>query len=306
MKLNKVMIETFEKVAHGTITIENLAKALRKSVNRMAEIIGDLEKEGFVTKHLNYTVRGSRKVIEPASTLHAIRLKELMFEYSGIKFEEILSDSKLLFLAAISEDWMTMKIASALSRVSKYMIDRYRAMLKNRGVIMQQSNLYKINEKAWPLIKEFLIAYKSYSNIRGQVRWKYQNETLFEVTNEELVQGSVTGLYSYKDYGVRVGVISALCHLPKKELSKEEIFIHSLFQVDDPRTLHLALTFYLKNELNYKRMLPLAMRYGKYTMFENLVKLLKTKEEIVEIDGLPAFERKDFIRIARMYGVKDV
>ena len=306
MKLNRVMVEAFKKVAHGTTTIENLAKDLGKSVNRITEVIGDLEKEGLVTKHLNYTIRGSRKLIEPANTLHAIKLKELMFEYQSIKFEEILSDSKLLFLTAVSEDWMDMKRASALSGVSKYMIDRYRAKLKNRGAIMQQNNLYKINEKAWPLLKEFLIAYKNYSNIRGQVRWKYQNEILFEVTNEELVQGSVTGLYSYRDYGVRVGVISALCYLPKKELSKEEIFVHSLFQVDDPRTLHLALTFYVKNKLKYKKVLPIAMRYGKYTMFDNLFKLLKTKEEIVELDGLPAFERKDFIRIARMYGVENV
>jgi hypothetical protein len=34
--------------------------------------------------------------------------------------------------------------------------------------------------------------------------------------------------------------------------------------------------------------------------------LLKTKEERVRLDGMPAFERKDFIRIAEMYGVENV
>ena len=48
------------------------------------------------------------------------------------------------------------------------------------------------------------------------------------------------------------------------------------------------------------------MRYGKYTMFENLIKLLNLKEDRVKLEGLPDFDRKDFIRIANMYGVRNV
>ena len=126
------------------------------------------------------------------------------------------------------------------------------------------------------------------------------------MNDEQLIQGSITGLHAYRNYGVLVRTISALCFLPEKKLSKEEIFVHSLFEVDDPRTLHLALTFYLKNKLTYKKVLSLTMRYGKYTMFENFVKLLKTKEDKIKLEALPAFDRKDFKRIANMYGVKNV
>ena len=300
------MIHVFTEITHGINTIEGLALAINKSVNRTVEIIRDLENEGFVIKNVNYSIKGSRKIIELANTSHSAKLKGLIFEYPRIKFEDILSDSKLLFLAALSEDWMTTDIATDLSAVSKYMVDRYRKRLKNRGVIVQKNGLYKLNEKAWPLLKELLIAYKNYSNIKGNVKWKYNEETIFEVNEEKLIQGSVTGLYAYKDYGVKVIVISSLCYLPEKKLSKEEVFVHSLFQVYDPRTLHLALTFYLKNKLNYKKVLPLAMRYGKYTMFENLIKLLNLKEDRVKLEGLPDFDRKDFIRIANMYGVRNV
>jgi len=41
-------------------------------------------------------------------------------------------------------------------------------------------------------------------------------------------------------------------------------------------------------------------------MFENFVKILKTKEEKVKLEGFPTFDRKDFIRIANMYGVENV
>jgi len=306
MRLSKQMIEIFPKIAAGNNTIEGLAKSQNKSVNWITEVVQELENEGFVIKRRSYKIKGSRILIELASTNHALKLKELIFQYQTIEFKEILSNSKVLFLAALSEDWTNMKIATELSNISKYAVERYRPMMKNRGIITERNNLYKINEKAWPVLRDFLIAYKNYSTILGQVKWKYNEESLFQVNSEKLIQDNTTGFYEYKNYGVSIGVISALCIQPKKNLSKEEIFVHSLFEVDDPRTLHLALTFYLKNNLSYEKVIPIAMKYGKYSMFENFVKLLKTKEEKVKFDYLPTYDRKDFMRIANMYGVKNV
>lgn len=306
MKLNRAMIITFREVIHGKNSMKKLAATLNKSNNRISGIIRDLEKEGFIIKRFNYTMNRSRKIIEVANTQHALKIKELIFQYPTIKFENILSDSKLLFLAALSEDWITIEIASELSKISKYMIDRYKPMLKNRGIIIKKNNLYKINEKSWPTLKEFLIAYKNYFIINGNLKWKYQNEILFEVDSEDLIQGTITGFARYKDYNLKVNVISVLCKLPQAKLSKEEIFAHSLFEVNDSRTLHLALTFYLKNKLIYKKILQISMRYGKYTMFENMIKILKSKAEKIQLELLPIFDRNDFKRIASIYGVKNV
>lgn len=306
MRLSKPMIKIFTQIAKGSKTIESLAIAQKKSVNRIVEVLQDLDNEGFIIKKRNYTIKGSRILVEVAHTSHALKLKELLFEYSGISFEDIISEGRLLFLAAISEDWMSTKIATQLSGISKYAIERYCPELKNRGIIEKDKNLYRINEKAWPFLKEFLIDYKKYSSIEGQVKWKFDKEALFEVNDEKLIQNNVTGLYAYQNYGVKVGVISALCFMPQRKLSKEEVFVHSLFEVDDPRTLHLAITFYIKNKLNYKKVLPIAMKYGKYTMFNNFIKILKTKEENAKFGNLPKFDRKDFIRIANMYGVNNV
>jgi len=156
------------------------------------------------------------------------------------------------------------------------------------------------------ILKEFLIAYRNYSHINGVVKWKYNEETIFELDNEKLIENNATGFYTYQNYGVKVGVISALCTLPKRKISKEEVFVHSLFEVNDPRTLYLAFTFYLKNKLNYKKVLPTAMKYGKYTMFENMASLLKSKNNKVKLETLPEFERNEFRRIASLYGVKNV
>jgi len=303
MRLSRPMIEIFARIARGNSTIESLAKAQNKSINWTGEVIQELEKEGFVIKNKSFKLKGSRIAVEISNTNHATKLKELIFKDSAIKFEDILSDSKLLFLASLSEDWIDMKTLTNLSQISKYMIDRYRPMMKNRGIIIQKKRLYKINENAWPSLREFLIAYKNNSLINGVVKWKYQNEILFEVDRDNLVSGSITG---FAKYNIKINFISVLCRVPDKKLSKEEIFVHSLFEVNDPRTLHLALTFYLKDKLNYKKVLPIAMKYGKYTMFENMMILLKSKENKIKLEKLPTFERTDFRRIARMYGVKNV
>ncbi len=306
MRLSKTMIQVFHAVVHNKNTLEKIALHINKSLKQSSAVVNDLEKEGFLVKKKNYTIRGGRILIEIAPTSHATKLKELIFEYQYLKFEDILADSKLLFLAALSEDWMTLKAAAKLSKISKYTIDRYKRSLQNRGIIIRKKTLYIINRRMWPLLREFLLEYKNYSSIKGNVKWKYQDEILFEVDSEELIQGSLTGLARYKDYGVFVRIISALCKLLASKISKEEIFVHSLFEVDDPRTLHLALTFYLKNKLKYEKILPIAMKYGKYTMLENFVKLLKTKDDKVKLETLPTFDRKDFKRIAHMYGVKNV
>jgi len=297
------MIELFVQIMNGTNTLESLAKKQNKSSNRVSEIIQDLEKEGFVIKNKSFKMKGSRLSIGVANTNHAIKLKELVFKYPAINFQEIISDSKLLFLASLSEDWKDMKTVRDLTNISKHTIDRYRPLMKNRGILIKNKKLYKINENAWSLLKEFLIAYRKYSSLEGVIMWKYQNEVLFEVNKENQIKGSITG---FAKYNIKINLVSVLCKLPKKKLSKEEIFIHSLFEVQDPRTLYLALVFYKKNKLNDKKVLPIAMRYDKYTMFNDLVSCLKLKEKSFKLEKIPKFEKSEFRRIAKMYGVKNV
>lgn len=306
MKLTKPMLMAFSLIMGGENTVIKLAHALHKSIKWADNIINALEDEGFISKKANYTLKGSRFQIEIAPTPYSHKLKELLFEYSGISLEEVITESRLFFLTAISEDWMSISLAAKLSRISKHSIERYRPKLMNLGILKKKKNLYTINEKAWPLVKEFLIVYKNYAVIDGHVKWKYNEEILFEVNNEKLIQNNATGLYTYKNHGVKAGVVSALCYLPKKKLSKEEIFVHSLYEIKDPRTLYLGLTFYLKNKLSYNKVMPIAMKYGKYSIFENFNKLLRTNEERVNTNILPGFERKDFIRMLDIYGVKNV
>lgn len=70
--------------------------------------------------------------------------------------------------------------------------------------------------------------------------------------------------------------------------------------------LHLALLFYAKNKLIIRRLMFLPMKYGKYSIFNNMIELLKTNQERIKLKLLSEFDRKDFNRLAYMYGVKNV
>jgi len=303
MRLSIPMIQIFAHTVRGKNTIQELSNATSKSLNRTTEILNQLEEQSLITKKRTPNLKNSRITLEIAQTNHAQKFKELIIQYSSIKFEDLLSDSKLLFLATLAEDWTDIKTSLELCKISKYAIERIRPMLINRGIIIRKGKLYKLNEKAWPLLKEFLIAYKNYSNLNGLVKWKYLDETLFEVDNLELIKGSLTGLTKYKDHGIKVNTISSLCRLPEKKLSKQEIFIHSLFEINDPRTLYLALAFYIKNKLKSSSIAHLAMKYGKHSMFEDFTKILKSKEEKIITETLPPFSRKEFERVKNLYNI---
>ncbi len=306
MYLTKSMLAAYKEIIHGANTIDKLAAKLHKSPNRLSEIISELVKEEFIIRKQEYHQQGSRLVIKISGTNYSLRLRELMIEYQSIKFEDLLAESKLLFLAAIGEDWISMGEALRLCQVSRHTVNKYIRSFLNRGIVQKQHGLYTLNVKMWPLLKQFIIDYKNYGLVDGHIKWRFQKEMIFEVDREDNLRGELSGLARYQNYGVYVGVISALCYLPKKKLSKEEIFLHSLFEVDDPRTLHLAATFYLKNKLKYQRVLPIAMKYGKYTLFQSFMKIFESEQNFLKLDLLPPFDRKDFKHIAQMYGVKNV
>ncbi len=300
------MINVFGEIVHGANMRELLATRLKKSLNWISEILNQLVSEGFVIKKQCYTLDGSRIRIELSGIQYSIRLKELIIEYQAIKLEDILANVKILYLAALSEDWISMQEACKLCKISRHTVSKINKGLMNRGIIIRKNKLYTINNKMWLLLRQFLLEYKNYGNYPGHIKWRFQNEVIFKVTKENNIQGNITGFYRYKDYGIMVGVISALCTLPKRQLNKEEIFVHSLFEVDDPRTLHLAMAFYLKNKLKYFKVLPIAMKYGKYTAFTNMIKLFGAKDKKIKLDQLPMFDSDDFIRILDLYEVKNV
>ncbi|MFH1848760.1 MAG: hypothetical protein ABH879_01085 [archaeon] len=306
MVLTKPMLEVLNLVIHGYSTIESIAETIKKSKNWVSEIVTMLENEWLIAKRKAFGIRKSRLSLALAATPHALKLKELLLEYNTIDFKEILAGVRLSLLTSLCLDWKDMKTASSQAGISMTTARIYTRNLINRGILQKNSRMYKVNTTAWPKLQEFLKEYRNFSTFNGTLKWKYKDEILLEIDNEMLKKGVYTGFGRYSDYGVRVNTIKVLCYVPEKQLSKEEIFVHSLFEINDSRTLYLALTFFLKAGLRRKKVEKMAMKYDIYTKFINLMTLLNTMDERMDIAGLPAFERSGLKRVMGLYGVKNV
>ena len=307
MNLTKPMIRVFNIVCHENNTLQSIAKEARKSLSWTSDVLGQLLKANFITAVMATARAGSRKEFKVANTSYADKLRQLMFVKPYIDYTEIIAGGKLKVLMALLFDWKDYETISTIVKSSVHAVRQVVPKLKNRGIITKKGRLLKFNNSAWPHLFEFLKEFRNFSALNGYLLWKYDKEIIFVVDNERLAKGTLTGFNRYKDFGVKVATVSGCCYLPEKKLTKEEIFIHSLLQVDDPRLLHLALAFYLKHKLKTEKTGKLAMYYDCYSKYEELKTLPSIMEDYKKLETFHAtFDRKDFHRIAHMYGVKNV
>ena len=307
MNLTKPMIRIFNILCHDSNTLQTIAKEAKKSLSWTSDILRQLLNAHFITAEMATSKTGSRKVFKIANTAYADKLRRLMFIKPYIDFTEFIAGSKLKVLLAILFDWKDYETISRMVKTSVHAVRQAVPQLKNRGIITKKGRLLKFNNVAWPHLFEFLKEFRNFSSLNGYLLWKHDKEIIYVVDDKRLAKGILTGFNRYKDFGVRVVTVSECCYSPEKTLTKEEIFIHSLLQVDDPRLLHLALTFYLKHKLNTKKTERLAMHYDCYSRYEELKILPSAREDYKKLETFQVtFDRKDFRRIARMYGVKNV
>lgn len=307
MNIKKPMVRIFKIVCHGNDTLPGIAKEAGKSLSWTSDILTQLVKEQFLTAEWTTSRPGTRKIFRVADTSYAAKLKQLMYLQPYLDFSEIITGCRLKVLSAILYDWKDYGTISKMVKSSVHAVRQIVPKLKNKGIIAKQGRLLKFNRTAWNPLFEFLNELRNFFSLNGSLLWKYDTEIIYVVDNEKLVQGTLTGFNRYSDYGFKVVTVTGCCYLPEKKLTKEEIFIHSLLQVDEPRLLHLALAFYMKHKLNTSKVEKLAIYYDCYSRYNELRALPLLKEDYKKAESFQTtFDRKDFQRIAHMYGVKNV
>ena len=137
--------------------------------------------------------------------------------------------------------------------------------------------------------------------------WKFGSEQVFEVRNKEQIEGTLTGFSAYRNYGVNVITIKYCCLLPSQKPSKTDIFLHSLMQIrDDTRLLNLAITFFKKNKLSTAVLMKKSVKYDLESKLTGFIKIINSKEEKIEVDGLPSTTRKEIKEMLKLYNVKKI
>ena len=103
---------------------------------------------------------------------------------------------------------------------------------------------------------------------------------------------TLTSFSAYSEYEIKLGLRDNYYTLPKRELSIQEIFIHSLDSAEDYRQRLFCVLFYLKNRDKLKD--------ARHPMIESIQVVLRGEH----IKGYPT--REDIEEQAELYGINDI
>jgi Mn-dependent DtxR family transcriptional regulator len=291
--LSKPMIRMLVEVVQGKGDIKELAEGLKISPNRASEIVTRLAEGGFVVKQRSGLIIHVR--LSQASFAQAF--KTLSYSMPTIRFEKFLFGLTFRILSSALFSWKSSESIAKQLGVVRRSIQNSISILQRRGLLTRGKRAVMFNKKAWPKLFEFLATYRNFSEINGKVLWKFEGEQIFEATKNEDVQGSLTGFSRYNKFGVSVFEAKRCCTLPKKALRREEVFIHSLLQIEDARQSGLAAVFFKKHKLG--KLEELAMLYDCQERLEDIQRIVEGKQPHV----LPHVSAGKLKEMMKLYGV---
>jgi len=276
MELTTAELSLLQQIAIGIKTVSSLAPALSKDKAQIYRTVASLVKKGFFDGIQEGT-------IHIASKVHVSLLLQLLAQHPAILTP--LSGSGISILTAVIEPHTISEI-NTLTNLKSSII--YRKLTQGRYIqlVHKKEHAYIINEKIWPLAKQFLQELDLYnSSLDPRVP---ANAVIYHKTNSEIIfslaekfDAVPTAFSAYSDYGIKLLMHTNCYYLPKKNLSEKEIFIHSLYVAEKEKSIrdyiYVAL-FYLK----YRKKLSSV----KHPLINSLLQILKGKI----IPGYPGLE----------------
>jgi hypothetical protein len=272
MQLSKTELKVISELGKGNKSIIGIAKALKISTSQTYRIAQNLNKKGILKDSL-----------QPEMKTHVNTLFKLLsrvpnlstpFSGTGIKVFTAIIEPKTI--AQIQKD-------TGLHKTTIFKkINQGRKM----SLLIIEKKTYRVNEKLWVEAKEFLTELKKYEEsvdkrvpVTSIIYFKNDEEIVF--SNKDELDAALTGFSAYVDYGIELLTITYYYYLPKKKLTKEEVFVHSLYATEkekDIRHIIFIALFYSK----FKK----ELQHIKHPIVEGIKKILKGER----IKGYPSLQ----------------
>lgn len=307
MRISKSMINVLIQIVNGADNLPELALKTGLSRNRCSELSIQLEKAHFLVRERP----GMKRKLRLSDSLIATSFREMYLTKTYMKYLEFFYGAKLDLLQLLIYEPKSVEVLSKITKTRKRAVRRNLRDLRYSNLIWRNRSMYSFAGKGHPLIYNFLNALRTFTHENKIVLWKFNEEELFRTRNKKLIKGYLTGLNAYGNYGVLVRTTDYFCSIPKKRLTKKEIFIHSLLEIgNEPRILGLAIAFYLKNNLFKEKLDFLISKYDLdeiFKEFKRTIKEFKNTENIrVNNSRIPSITRGEIQEVLRLYGVKNV
>ena len=266
--------------------ITNLLGLQRGSVSR---IITNLRDKGLVDREDSGIVLAKA---HPADSF-----KRLYYAHRVSPFQLLLADGRIELLSSLDHSTKSAKELHEQAAIPLKTVYYYLHELARLGVVVTtkkvKSSLYSFNYVYWGALKDFVSALQEYDKARLVPRDAliikiYKDSVLFKSLRAQ--DATFTSFSSYMDYGIELGLRDNYYTLPKRELSIEEVFIHSLDSAEGRSQRLFCILFYLRN------------RDKLQSVLHPMMKDIETVLQGEKVKGYPSLE--DVEDRTEMYGIK--
>ena len=249
MELSKGELLLLEQIAKGNRSLRSIALALNKSEKQIYVYVKNLSDKGYTTL--------SNGNIEPKRLVHVSLLLQLLSKTPNLP--QILSGSGISILQEMLKP-VTIPEISKKTGYKKTAIYSKLVEARKRSLVNKNKNTFEINERVWCELKEFLeeaLKYESSIDDRiptsAIIYYKRENEIIFSA--KENIDAVKTAFSAYGQYGIELLTSTNYYYLPKKDLKKIDILMHSLYieeKEHDIRYLIFIALFYEKYKKELK------------------------------------------------------
>ncbi len=261
MQLTITELKLISKIANGDKNILSLASALKLSKSQTYRCIQNLKKKEILQD--NY---------QPTKKTHINSLFQLLAKFQNVATP--LSGTGIKIFSSILEPKKVKEIEKE-TNLHKTTILKKINQGRKMSLVIIKNNKYQLNINLWTDAKDFFSELKKYEELiddriplTSKIYFKNESEILF--SNKEEVDAKLTGFSAYSNCGIKIYLSTNYYFLPKKSLTKKEIFLHSLLiteKENNIQNLILITLFYLK----YKK----ELKTIKHELIDNLKNVLK-------------------------------
>lgn len=224
----------------------DLSKALSLRPESLSRLVTDLVNKGLLER--------VGKEIALARTPAAESFKRLYFSHRASPLHLLLADRRADLLSRIDGGQKSVDALEQETGIPKKTIYRYLKDFIRLGTIRRSKQgrtyLYSFNYTLWPELKDFVTAlmeHQAWHLVPRDVLLikSYGDSVLFKSIRQH--DATPTSFSAYGEYGIDLGLRDNYYTLPNREITIEEVFIHSLDSAADLRQRLFCILFYLKN-----------------------------------------------------------
>jgi DNA-binding MarR family transcriptional regulator len=269
MLFSRSELEVIAELGNGNTRVADIAKALHISQSQIYRIAEKLDEKGILNR--------SEGVLVPEMKTHVNMLLKLLSKAKRLAIP--LSGTGLeMFMALIERK--TVKDVEKVTNLHKTTVLKKIGQGRKMSFLLIEGKTYRVNEKIWPDAKECLLELKKYEEsvdkrvpVNSEIYFKSDEEIVF--SNKEEIEAEKTAFSAFGNYDIKLLLTTTYYCLPKRKLSKEDVFWHALQVAQKSKEIrHLIFValFYAKYKRGWARMKQNRL---KHDILENLDKIFE-------------------------------